>query len=163
MPIHHLLDTTTTNLNQIFSNGKIYRVPIYQRDYSWQEENWADLWTDILTVLASEQPHYMGAIVLQGTDGKIYAVIDGQQRLTTLSLIALATIKNIQDLIDAGIEVEANTERKNLLISSYVGSKDAVSLNYSSKLILNENNNSFYQAYLVQLRFPPNPSRLTAS
>ncbi|RMH78786.1 MAG: DUF262 domain-containing protein, partial [Cyanobacteria bacterium J007] len=42
--IHSLLDTRTTNFGDLISNGKIYRVPPFQRDYSWNEENWEDLW-----------------------------------------------------------------------------------------------------------------------
>ncbi len=163
MPKHNLLDTDTVNLNDIFANGRKYRVPVYQRDYSWQEENWDDLWADILAIREDQNTHYMGAIVLQNLNDKSYSIIDGQQRLATLSIVALAVIKKIQDLIDAEIEQEENQERKNLLMNTYVGAKDAVSLNYSSKLFLNENNDSFYQSYLLQLRVPNNPRRLPAS
>ena len=44
----NLLDTRTTNFGDLIGNGKIYRVPPFQRDYSWEEEHWADLWQDIL-------------------------------------------------------------------------------------------------------------------
>jgi len=163
MAKHNLLDTDTVNLNDIFANGRKYRVPVYQRDYSWQEENWDDLWTDIIAVREYGHTHYMGAIVLQDQKDKSYSVIDGQQRLATLSLVALAVIRKIQDLIDAGMEQEANQERKNLLLNTYVGAKDAVSLNYSSKLFLNENNDSFYQSFLLQFRTPNNPRKLNPS
>lgn len=163
MPNHNLLDTSTVNLNDIFANGRRYKVPDYQRDYSWEEEQWDDLWMDILTVRRQDVVHYMGAIVLQDHKNKSYSVIDGQQRLATLSLIALAVIKRIQDLIDAGIEAEANTLRKERLLSQYVGEKDAVSLRYANKLELNENNDSFYRGFLVQLRQPVNPHRLLNS
>lgn len=163
MPNHNLLDTNTVNLNDIFANGRRYKVPDYQRDYSWEEEQWDDLWTDILTVRRQDIVHYMGAIVLQDHKNKSYSVIDGQQRLATLSLIALAVIKRIQDLIDSGVEAEANVQRKERLISQYVGEKDAVSLRYANKLELNENNDSFYRGFLVQLRPPVNPHRLPNS
>lgn len=163
MPSHNLLDTNTVNLNDIFANGRRYKVPDYQRDYSWEEEQWDDLWEDILTVRRQGIVHYMGAIVLQDHKNKSYSVIDGQQRLATLSLVALAVIKRIQDLIDAGVEAEANTQRKERLISQYIGEKDAVSLRYANKLELNENNDSFYRGFLVQLRQPVNPHRLLNS
>jgi uncharacterized protein with ParB-like and HNH nuclease domain len=163
MAKHNLLDTDTVNLNDLFANGRKYRVPVYQRDYSWQEENWDDLWEDIVAVRKHGHPHYMGAIVLQDLKDRSYSIIDGQQRLATLSVLALAVIKRIQGLIDAASEQEANRERKNLLMNNYVGAKDAVSLHYSSKLFLNENNDSFYQSYLVQLRDPINPHRLSDS
>ncbi|MCP9495242.1 MAG: DUF262 domain-containing HNH endonuclease family protein [Pyrinomonadaceae bacterium MAG19_C2-C3] len=163
MAKHNLLDTDTVSINDLFTNGRIYRVPQYQRDYSWKEEHWDDLWTDIVSIESEDRPHYMGAIVLQQQRDKSFSIIDGQQRIATLSIIILAAIKNIQDLIDSDIEAEANTQRIRLLRERYVGSKDAASLRYSSKLFLNENNDGFYQNYLLQLRPPINPTRLTAT
>jgi Protein of unknown function DUF262/Protein of unknown function (DUF1524) len=163
MAKHNLLDTNTVNLNDIFANGRRYKVPVYQRDYSWQDEHWDDLWDDIKTVRQVGCVHYMGAIVLQDHGDKSYSVIDGQQRLATLSILALAVIKRIQDLIEADRESKPNEERKNLLMTKFVGSKDTASLHYSSKLFLNENNDSFYQSYLLQLRDPINRHRLSDS
>lgn len=76
-------------------NGKIqYRVPLFQRTYSWEEENWQRLWDDILEVYALEQPrnHFMGAVVtLPMQDAPEHTtkfmLIDGQQRLTSLLLL----------------------------------------------------------------------------
>jgi uncharacterized protein with ParB-like and HNH nuclease domain len=160
----NLLDTSTVTLSDVIGNGKIYRVPIYQRDYSWKDEHWEDLWNDILNILQfDEQRHYMGSIVVKSEGNKTFSIIDGQQRLATLSLIALATIKNIQDLIDAGQQVSENKERKELLMNKFLGYKDAASLRYSSKLFLNENNDGFYQSHLLQFRPPINPHRLNDS
>lgn len=164
MAQHNLLQTNTVALNDIFTNGRRYQVPLYQRDYSWKDEQWDDLWDDILAVRNQEnRVHYMGAIVLQNLNNKQYSIIDGQQRLATLSIISLAVIKRIQDLIDAGIEVEENKERKKLYMEQFVGSKDGVALRYSNKLKLNENNDSFYRSNLVQLREPINFHRLPSS
>ncbi len=164
MAQHNLLDTDTAALNDIFTNGRRYQVPVYQRDYSWQEENWDDLWTDILATYKQEsRVHYMGAIVLQNLNDKKYSIIDGQQRLATLSIIALAIIQRIQDLIDSKVEIESNTLRKTRLMEQYIGDKDAVSLRYSNKLKLNENNESFYASNLVQLREPINRHKLNSS
>jgi uncharacterized protein with ParB-like and HNH nuclease domain len=164
MAQHNLLETNTVALNDVFTNGRRYQVPIYQRDYSWKEEHWDDLWTDILSVYKKEtRVHYMGAIVLQDLKEKNYSIIDGQQRLATLSIVALAVIKRIQYLIDLGIEVEENEERKKLYMGQFIGSKEGVSLRYSNKLKLNENNDSFYRSFLVQLREPINPQKLPSS
>ncbi len=164
MAKHNLLDTDTVALNGIFTNGKRYQVPVYQRDYSWNEEQWDDLWVDILDVRNKKnRVHYMGAIVLQNLDNKQYSIIDGQQRLVTLSIIALAIVKRIQDLIDSGVDVEENEERKKLYMEQFIGSKEGVSLRYSNKLKLNENNDSFYRSFLVQLREPINPLKLPSS
>ena len=101
----NLLDTRTTSFGDLISNGKIYRVPPFQRDYSWTEENWEDLWQDIAILHANlDASHYMGAIVLQnsGTADKEFTIIDGQQRLATLSIITIAVINKIQQLVVQG-------------------------------------------------------------
>lgn len=158
-----LLNTNTENLNDILANSKIYKVLLYQRDYAWDEDNWEDLWNDIVEIYERDQRHYMGAIVIQNVGNKTFHIIDGQQRLVTLSLIVLAVVKNIQGLIDAGIERENNQERIAILMNKYIGSKSVGSLLYSSKLFLNENNDAFYQTYLIQLRQPIAPLRLNKS
>lgn len=162
----NLLDTRTTSFGDLISNGKIYRVPPFQRDYSWMEENWEDLWQDILTLHTNpDASHYMGAIVLQssGTSEKEFTIIDGQQRLATLSIIAIAVIEKILHLVERGEEPEANQDRQEILKRTYLSDKDPRSLRYSSKLLLNENNNDFYQSNLINLRRPLNIRSLLKS
>src|SRR4051812_31147720 len=107
----NLLDTKTVNLNEVLGNGKIYKVPQFQRDYSWTQDNWEDLWNDIALVKSTNSPHYMGSVVLQSSGAKQFLIIDGQQRFTTLSILTLAFIARIQTLSDNGIDIEANRER----------------------------------------------------
>jgi hypothetical protein len=162
----NLLDTRTTSFGDLIGNGKIYRVPLFQRDYSWEEEHWEDLWQDILTIYeAPESSHYMGAIVLQSSDSseKTFTVIDGQQRLATLSILAIAVIEKIQNLAEHEENREANQDRQEILKRTYLSDKDPRSLRYSSKLILNENNNDFYQSNLINLRSPLNSRALPKS
>ncbi len=164
MAVNNLLDTSTVSLSDIIGNGKIYRVPSYQRDYSWKRDNWEDLWGDILTIIETENNvHYMGSIVLQNNGEKRFSVIDGQQRLATLTLLILSIIKQIQRLIDKNIDKEENQIRINLLKSKFIGEKDPGSLTYSSKLELNENNNSFFQSHLLVFRPPNNIKTLADS
>ena len=160
------LDTRTTSFGDLISNGKIYRVPTFQRDYSWNEENWEDLWQDILGLHNDpESSHYMGALVLQssGTSDKEFTIIDGQQRLATLSIIAIAVIEKIKRLVEREDEAEANQRRQEILKRTYLSDRDPRSLRYSSKLLLNENNNDFYQSNLINLRKPLNVRSLAKS
>ena len=159
----NLMTPSTTSLSGLLGNGITYKVPIFQRDYSWKIDNWTDLWEDIKILLNTGKDHYMGAVVLQKIGEKQFLVIDGQQRFTTLSLLALAVIKRVQDLIDAGIEPEDNLERINELRRGFLGQKDPASLHYSSKLFLNENNDPFYQRNLLQLIPPLNERTLIDS
>lgn len=119
MAVNNLLNTSTVSFSDIIGNGKIYQVPAYQRDYSWKKDNWEDLWNDIIAISEGEAVHYMGSIVLQNKGDKVFTIIDGQQRLATLSLVVLATIKLIQDFAEKGIDSIANQERINLLSSKF--------------------------------------------
>ncbi|MDR0306009.1 MAG: DUF262 domain-containing HNH endonuclease family protein [Chitinispirillales bacterium] len=159
----NLMTPSTTSLSGLLGNGVTYKVPVFQRDYSWRIDNWIDLWEDIKILLNTGKDHYMGAVVLQKTGEKQFLVIDGQQRFTTLSLLALATIKKIQDLVDSGIESKDNSERINELRRGFLGQKDPASLHHSSKLFLNENNDPFYQRNLLQLIPPQNEKTLVDS
>ena len=85
----HLLDT-----------GVQYRVPLFQRTYSWEEDQWEQLWDDLLEIYAMDKPrnHFIGSVVTQPIPGPAenvskYLLIDGQQRMTTL-LILLSVIRH---------------------------------------------------------------------
>jgi len=159
-----LLDTRTATYLDLVGNGKRFRVPAYQRDYSWEEEQWEDLWNDIVELRnIPDDRHYMGALVLQGLSDREFSIIDGQQRLATLSIIALAVIGRLLELAEAGVETAENRERAMSLRSRFIGEKDPASLIESSKLFLNDSDNAFYQDYLVQLRAPINPRGLPKS
>ena len=134
-----------------------YHVPRFQRDYSWGDEEWEDLWSDIMGTLPpdGEPAHYMGYLVLQSQDEKNFDVIDGQQRLTTLSLIILAALKNFQYLIENGNDAEANKQRMEQIRQTYIGYLDPITLVTRSKLTLNRNNDNYYQNYLVPLGHLP--------
>lgn len=157
------LDAKILTLNEILGNGKIYRVPQFQRDYSWEQDNLEDLWSDLETAELQSAPHYMGSVVLQSTDNKVFQIIDGQQRFTTLSILILALVAEIKRLSDNNIELEANEERHLILMRQYIGQKDPSSLRYSSKLFLNENNDAFYQGRLIEFKQPVNERKLSDS
>jgi hypothetical protein len=149
-----LLNTDTEDLKELLSNGKSYSVPPYQRDYSWKQEHWEDLWEDLATVEANREDHYMGAIVLESGERKQFRVIDGQQRMATLSILILACVDYLYGLASEGVDAISNKERATLLESSYLGAKDPTSLRITPKLKLNANDDDFFQLNLAQ-RKPP--------
>jgi len=160
----NLLNTRTTNFLELIGNGRIYRVPPYQRDYSWEEEHWEDLWNDLVELRRSpEDRHYMGALVVEGRSDREFQIIDGQQRLATLSILTLATIWRLRNIAEGGKESAPNEERAAGLRSRFIGEKDPASLVESSKLFLNSTDDGFYQDYLIQLREPLNPRGLPRS
>ncbi len=159
-----LLDADAKPYSELVANGRTYRVPRFQRDYSWEPDYWEDLWRDIEALLEDKgKLHYMGAIVVQSSDGRIFELIDGQQRFATLSLLALAVIERLKRLIESGVEAVENSERIEILRGAFLGDKDPASLTYRSKLRLNRNDDDFFQHRLLQFDFPPNPVRLPLS
>ena len=150
-------NTTNSTFRQLLGNGLSYRVPPFQRDYSWTEDEWDDLWQDIMGLReeGGEPSHYMGYLVLQSSDSKRFEIIDGQQRITTISVMILAALGHLQDLVASGLDPQNNARRKEQLQSSYIGYLDPVSLVSRSKLELNRHNNRFYQTYLVPLQTLP--------
>ena len=160
----NILNTGTASYLELIGNGKTYRVPPYQRDYAWTQQEWEDLWNDVVEMRGDpEGRHYMGALVVQTHGDREFLVIDGQQRLATISLLALAVIHKLRRMADGGADQERNRERAAGLRNRFIGEKDPASLIESSRLHLNETDDSFYQDYLVQLEAPLNPRGLPQS
>jgi Protein of unknown function DUF262 len=90
-----------TTLQELLEGSKQYQVPLYQRTFSWKKDQLRRLWEDILK-LAEDRTgvpaltHFIGSLVLapspaNGPAGvQEFLVVDGQQRLTTLSLLLCA-------------------------------------------------------------------------
>ena len=146
-------DTTNRTFRELMGNGLLYRVPPFQRDYAWTSEEWDDLWQDISPENGGEDrtPHYLGYLVLQSMDNKRFHIIDGQQRLTTISIIILAALDLIKGMVKRGVDAERNRKRLDSLQNSYIGYMDPVSLASIPKLELNRHNDDFYRNYLAAL------------
>lgn len=144
-------NTSTNNFSTIIGNNKRFMVPKFQRDYSWDSEQWDDLWQDVETMISDEDDHYMGYLVLQTEDDKNYLIIDGQQRFTTVTILILAAIKCIKNFVEGGIDVEDNQLRIDNLMHTYIGKKDSVTLVYDNVLVLNRNNDGYFREYIVKL------------
>jgi hypothetical protein len=141
------------SFRQVFGNGITYVVPRFQRDYAWGEEEWEDLWIDVggPRGTVGEPLHYMGYLVLQSAGAKEFEVIDGQQRLTTISLLVLAAMRLLRSMIATGRDADSNQKRLDQLRTSYIGSLDPVTLTTRNKLSLNRNSDGYYRDYLVTL------------
>ena len=109
-------------VNQAFTTliggNKQFVIPVFQRDYSWTPEQCEQLWTDVLRAGDTDagSPHFMGSIVQMDTGRTSAAfgswmVIDGQQRLTTLTLLLTALRDCIHDMEWVGDE-DSPTEAK---------------------------------------------------
>ncbi len=158
------LEARSVSYLELIGNGRSFSVPPAQRDYSWNVEQWGDLWSDILNLRdKTDDRHYMGALVVEAKDDRDLLVIDGQQRLATLGILTLAVIGRLTELAEEGVDPENNRSRAQILRDGFVARKRAASLTETSRLSLNETDNGFYQDYVVQLRTPGNRRSLPTS
>ncbi|MFZ1523212.1 MAG: DUF262 domain-containing protein, partial [Saprospiraceae bacterium] len=151
-------------LNTIIGNGKSYQVPIFQRDYSWDIDDWEDLWNDIEEI-PNDKTHYLGYLVLQPiVEGdESYWLIDGQQRITTLSILALAVTALFDKWSKENIDADDNKIRKEELTKRYIGNYSLSKLSISPKITLNRNNDDYYKSWLLKLRQPTALAKLKPS
>ena len=126
------MKSEAVNLLRFFQIGKQCVIPIYQRTYSWTEEQCELLWNDIIRVGTSEKipNHFVGSFVyVQDNPSQVLSatplcmVIDGQQRMTTISILLLAVANAIQkkneDLkINEEVKVSSNYIKNNYLFNS---------------------------------------------
>lgn len=130
------MDARKGNIYEILNGNKQFLIPVYQRYYSWDIEQCTRLWNDIVEMQKKGKVgHFVGSIVniaeqAMPTGVQKYMIIDGQQRMTTLSLLLLAlrdyAIKNPDDTtinarrIDNMLlknEYESGDERYKLLLT----------------------------------------------
>lgn len=89
-----------STINDFFAlTGTIFSIPVYQRNYTWEEENCEKLLQDIINISQNKKTHFMGSItyVLHHIDDEKslrqlqeFVIIDGQQRITTIMLLLKA-------------------------------------------------------------------------
>ncbi len=148
------LEPENKMLSEVMDNSKSYIVPRFQRDYSWDEKNLEELWQDIEHMLDSRTQHFMGYLVFQSGDGKVFQVIDGQQRLATISLLITAALNHFQAMIAKGDDADNNRQRLEAYKARYLGVLDTVTLERSAKLTLNRHNNQHFGSLTKDMKIP---------
>ena len=82
---------------KVFLNTQHFIIPIYQRRYSWQVAQCARLFDDIEDACKNNRQHFIGCLISTFDGRGDYLVIDGQQRITTLSILLKAAYDLLQD------------------------------------------------------------------
>jgi hypothetical protein len=150
------LEPSSKVLVDLFSDGR-YLVPDYQRDYSWTRDEVRDLWEDIVSLAKSAfnahgqtnnpSPHFLGAIVLQSfpdQDGRRFEVMDGQQRLVTVSILLNVLYEFTQQLLHQVDKDKWGASLKEMLVTHRAGES-------VPRLELSKDNRHYYE--LICKRF----------
>jgi len=132
-------------LAKIFSSDFDYTIPTYQRPYAWNEVQAGELLSDLLDFCKNEQDdtYFLGSIVLIKDEGRPHAeVIDGQQRLTTLTILLAALTSLFSGELRADFE-------------NYIREPGRASqgLKPKPRLALRERDRRFFEEYIQGLKF----------
>lgn len=157
--INHVLGTDSTN-KELF-----YTIPPYQREYTWGKENWENLYNDIFE---SDKGYFLGSIICidEGSDNtkNLLQVIDGQQRLTTLSILLAALYSSIRNLISTNQTLELQLFKDNRLNINWLKMQSMLRLeDYKQNIIENrltlsiQKNNQDDFVFLLDTIFNTNP------
>ncbi|MDA2807786.1 DUF262 domain-containing protein [Nocardiopsis suaedae] len=106
-----------TAFQKMVEGTKQFQIPLYQRPYSWGKDELSRLWEDLLEQIENDRAapagsattHFLGSVVMApgasaASDMTRWLVIDGQQRLTSLTLALAAVRDRLRDLGDGGDE-----------------------------------------------------------
>jgi len=136
------------NLGSLFSKA-IFEIPRFQRSYSWDENNWQELWDDIIrNVIDEDRDHFLGAIIYFPQNkiaGRLthFNVIDGQQRLITLTILMRVLFEVLNDHSSPEYRKLSNE-----LYEKYLGNDEGIFF-----LKLSKKDDAFYNDY-IQRRVP---------
>lgn len=101
MPTLDTFEPDSLNIRDIFCNDNVaYKVPDYQRRYSWGKEQLEALWGDLLEAFQNDSSscYFLGSIVVVKNLNNAFELIDGQQRLTTLMIMISVLFKTYPNL-----------------------------------------------------------------
>ena len=112
---------STKLIGYMDGSRKRFVIPVYQRNYDWKTENCKQLYDDLVKVVRNNRRnHFFGSIVsVHDGYGEEYLIIDGQQRLTTISLLLLA----MHNLLVSGDVVSSDSQLSERLLNDYLVDK----------------------------------------
>ncbi len=133
------MKATQSTINDFFAlTGTIFSIPVYQRNYTWEEENCEKLLQDIVSISQNKKTHFMGSItyILHWIDDEKslrqlqeFVIIDGQQRITTIMLLLKAIETKIQNEgIKKEIDGLLNLSEQRLRLKPIKSDKEAFDL-----------------------------------
>lgn len=142
------ISTTVINVGDFLKDGKIYSVPIFQRSYSWDKQELAAFYDDLIHLYEnpdSNQDYFIGSMVFTPHEdkSKIY-ILDGQQRFATF-LIFLAALRDVLHDTNIIARKEWITEFNSIIFKT-----NTVTLEKNPKLELNRDDRLFFEEAVVR-------------
>ncbi|MGV3598059.1 MAG: DUF262 domain-containing protein [Bacteroidota bacterium] len=129
-----------SKLTSVFADNKTFEIPRYQRPYSWSESNTYDLINDVYEAFEnSESEYFIGSIItIAKNNDTTFEIVDGQQRLTTLTII----FAKLRDLISA-VDAKNEIQKRILPINALTDTQE------TPRLLVREQDRSFFEKYIL--------------
>lgn len=149
------MKATDRNLTELVNGNRQFIIPVFQRDYSWTTEQCNQIWNDILRAASSKGVHFIGPIVyvegdVIGAAFQKWLLIDGQQRLTSVTLLLAALRDHILETGWKGSNNSPTTDG----IEAYFLRNIFQHGDQRYKLVLRRTDNATLQA-LIDRKSPP--------
>ncbi|MBK8611841.1 MAG: DUF262 domain-containing protein [Chitinophagaceae bacterium] len=126
------IEAQKKELKDLLNREFFFRVPEYQRPYSWDEEHFTDLIQDLIDA-KKDQEYFLGTIVVHKKDG-VNDIVDGQQRLTTI-MILLACLRDLIDDADFKSSIQEKIIQKENIVD---GIPEKIRIEVKDREIFNE-------------------------
>jgi len=133
------MEATERTINQILTEQIQYEIPPYQRPYSWEKGNVEQLVDDVWEAyLENNEEYFIGSLItIEREKGRLYEVVDGQQRLTTLNLL----FSRLRDAVDEPAKSELG--RRVLPRNALTGEEE------TPRLTLRQRDQNFFRRFVL--------------
>ena len=135
------MEAQVRRINQILSGTTEYKIPAYQRPYSWEKDEVVQFLTDLYESFTNgDNEYFIGSLIaIEHETNKLFDVVDGQQRLTTLNLI-FASFRNAVSDDDANFGLRNIVLRTKPITGKIIG----------PRLIIRERDHSFFEEHILK-------------
>lgn len=137
----------TTLLDFIGQQGVRFEIPRFQRAYSWDADQCDELWRDVFRAQRAGRTHFVGTLIYHEAAPGVFHIVDGQQRITTLSLILGALAARMREGGESFFGIDADHVVQHYLLEGG-----------ASKLVLSQGDRAAYDAVAHGCDVPGNSS-----
>lgn len=132
-------------VKELLKSDNVYKIPRYQRSYAWKNDNIDDFYEDFIKTSESNM-NFFGTFVFDASDSTAYQIIDGQQRVMTLTILFAV----IRDILNEDIATQSAYKLAQSIDDSYIRADDELSIDDESiyRVIAAKNVEDFFLQYI---------------
>ena len=138
-----ILPPELRSIEQLFTGDTRFVVPPYQRSFAWGPDEFEELWDDLLAAVRRKGDYFLGTVVLQKVAPRTFDIIDGQQRLSCITMM-FSAIRNV-------FLAAHDNDRATKILEGFLGTRDYTRESpIRPKLELNRINNELFVRHVIE-------------